>query len=197
VRKCWPRRFRGRDGGEPSSEPFDTTHLVSTILHTVFDVGRLRLLPAFATIARLGETPLQLDLPRSQEAIELTLTKVGFAPLPFKVIPNQDKDVVAQLNALAAPPPPAPTAAAIPRKAETPFKAATKFSTAGVAPRPSVAPAPPRPPAAAPAPRPVASTAAPAAIPRGPTTPAASAPVRTNAPAASSGPRPLKPGAVR
>ena len=145
---------------------------------------------------RLGETPLQLDLPRSQEAIELTLTKVGFAPLPFKVIPNQDKDVVAQLNALAAPPPPAPTAAAIPRKAETPFKAATKLSTTGVGPRPSVAPAPPRPPAAAPAPRPVASTAA-AAIPRGPTTPAASAPVRTNAPAASSGPRPLKPGAVR
>jgi hypothetical protein len=32
-----------RDGGEPLSEPITSKHLVSTIMHTVFDVGQLRL----------------------------------------------------------------------------------------------------------------------------------------------------------
>lgn len=43
----------------------------------------------------LGETPLVLRLPRGEEAVALTLTKEGFAPLPFKVVPNRDKEVVA------------------------------------------------------------------------------------------------------
>ena len=46
----------------------------------------------------LGKTPLMLNLPRSQDAVELTLTKPGYAPLPYKVIPYQDKDVVASLK---------------------------------------------------------------------------------------------------
>lgn len=33
-----------RDGGEPLSEPMTNKHLISTILHTVFDVGILRLM---------------------------------------------------------------------------------------------------------------------------------------------------------
>jgi serine/threonine protein kinase len=57
---------------------------------------------------RLGETPLLLNVPRGQEAMDLVLSKAGFAPLPFKVIPHQDKDVVARLEPLPPPPPAAP-----------------------------------------------------------------------------------------
>ena len=31
-----------RDGGQPATEPFTQKHLISTILHTLFDVGQLR-----------------------------------------------------------------------------------------------------------------------------------------------------------
>lgn len=44
-----------RDGGEPAGNPCNNRNLISTILHTVFDVAQLRLQPAFAQIARLGE----------------------------------------------------------------------------------------------------------------------------------------------
>ncbi len=44
-----------RDGGEPAANPLTTKNLISTILHTVFDVGQLRLAPALAPIARLAE----------------------------------------------------------------------------------------------------------------------------------------------
>jgi uncharacterized protein (DUF1501 family) len=44
-----PRRRRAR------SEGFATPNLVSTILHTAFDVGRLRLRPEFAAITKLAE----------------------------------------------------------------------------------------------------------------------------------------------
>ena len=46
-----------RDGGEPDTEPLTVPHLISTILHTVFDVGRLRLQPGLGQLARLGEHP--------------------------------------------------------------------------------------------------------------------------------------------
>jgi uncharacterized protein (DUF1501 family) len=48
-----------RDGGEPSSDPFNTTNLISTVLHTAFDVGQMRLQPGLNAITRLGEpTPI-------------------------------------------------------------------------------------------------------------------------------------------
>ena len=34
-----------RDGSAPRSEPVTTRHLIATILHTLFDVGQLRLVP--------------------------------------------------------------------------------------------------------------------------------------------------------
>src|SRR2546423_3352686 len=46
-----------RDGGEPAFDRLTTPNLISTILHTVFDVGQLRLQPAFGAINRLGEVP--------------------------------------------------------------------------------------------------------------------------------------------
>jgi hypothetical protein len=46
-----------RDGGEPKSEPIQVPHLISMIMHTVFDVGRLRLQPALAEMSRLGDHP--------------------------------------------------------------------------------------------------------------------------------------------
>jgi tRNA A-37 threonylcarbamoyl transferase component Bud32 len=51
-----------------------------------------------APAGRLGETPLVARLPRGETAVALTLTKEGFAPLPFKVVPNHDKDLVAPLE---------------------------------------------------------------------------------------------------
>jgi serine/threonine-protein kinase len=47
---------------------------------------------------RLGETPLVLRLPRGEAAVALTLTKDGFAPLAFKIVPTRDRDVVAPLE---------------------------------------------------------------------------------------------------
>ncbi len=46
-----------RDGGEPAFDPLGTPNLISTILHTVFDIGQLRLQPALNAITRLGEVP--------------------------------------------------------------------------------------------------------------------------------------------
>jgi uncharacterized protein (DUF1501 family) len=46
-----------RDGGEPRTEPIKVPHLISTIMHTVFDVGRLRLQPDLAQLSRLGDQP--------------------------------------------------------------------------------------------------------------------------------------------
>ncbi len=54
----------------------------------------------------LGETPLLLDLPRGSAAVEVVLTRDGFIPLPFKVLPHQDREVLAQLEHLPPPPPP-------------------------------------------------------------------------------------------
>ena len=34
-----------RDGGEPATENLTPKHLISSILHTVFDVGQLRVTP--------------------------------------------------------------------------------------------------------------------------------------------------------
>ena len=45
-----------RDGGEPARENYTPAHLVSTVLHTVFDVGQLRLMPRLAAVSRLAET---------------------------------------------------------------------------------------------------------------------------------------------
>jgi len=44
-----------KDGGEPASESYNLRHLVSTVLHTVFDVGQLRLVSGLGEIARLAE----------------------------------------------------------------------------------------------------------------------------------------------
>ena len=44
-----------KDGGEPATENLTPKHLISSILHTVFDVGQLRLMPRLAHIARLAE----------------------------------------------------------------------------------------------------------------------------------------------
>ena len=44
-----------RDGSEPISDSQTTENLISTILHTVFDVAELRLHSALATIAQLAE----------------------------------------------------------------------------------------------------------------------------------------------
>lgn len=50
-----------RDGSEPSTDPLNPSHLISTILHTVFDVGELRLLralpPEVAELAQADPIP--------------------------------------------------------------------------------------------------------------------------------------------
>ncbi len=44
-----------RDGGEPATDNLTPKHLISTILHALFDVGKLRLAPGMAQVARLAE----------------------------------------------------------------------------------------------------------------------------------------------
>jgi hypothetical protein len=44
-----------RDGGEPVGDPQSNRNLISTILHTAFDAGQLRLQPALGAISRLAE----------------------------------------------------------------------------------------------------------------------------------------------
>lgn len=46
-----------KDGGEPSTENFGPKHLISTILHSLFDVGKLRVAPSFNVVAKLAEHP--------------------------------------------------------------------------------------------------------------------------------------------
>jgi uncharacterized protein (DUF1501 family) len=46
-----------RDGGEPATDALTPKHLVSTVLHTLFDVGRLRVTSGLTEVARLAEHP--------------------------------------------------------------------------------------------------------------------------------------------
>lgn len=44
-----------KDGGEADSESVGTPNLISTLMHTTFDMGLVRLKPALSGISRLGE----------------------------------------------------------------------------------------------------------------------------------------------
>jgi hypothetical protein len=46
----------------------------------------------------LGETPFVLRLPRGETQVTLVMSKRGFAPATFKVVPNHDKDVATRLE---------------------------------------------------------------------------------------------------
>jgi hypothetical protein len=46
-----------RDGGEPAADALGPRHLISGILHALFDVGKLRVAPGLGEIARLAEHP--------------------------------------------------------------------------------------------------------------------------------------------
>lgn len=46
----------------------------------------------------LGETPFVLRLPRGETPVTLVMSKRGFAPASFKVVPNHDKDVTTRLD---------------------------------------------------------------------------------------------------
>jgi serine/threonine-protein kinase len=136
---------------------------------------------------RLGETPLVVDLPRGRDAVELELTKPGFAPLTFRVVPHQDRDVVARLEPAGAPVPAPIVASTRPtpsRRAATPsarrLSAAAGATTTTVAargPAPAAvggatrAPTPAAPARAATPGRPTAAraTTAPATAPTSPT----------------------------
>jgi eukaryotic-like serine/threonine-protein kinase len=116
---------------------------------------------------RLGETPLLLTLPRGQAVLDFILTRPGYAPLTFKVIPQQDKDVLATLEpARPAPPAPAPNPVA---KVKKPRPLAVARQTPPAPPGSArLAPAP-SPPRANPPPKP--SVAARPNPPRPPTLP--------------------------
>jgi serine/threonine-protein kinase len=109
----------------------------------------------------LGKTPLLLTLPRSQDAVELTLTKPGYAPLPYKVIPYQDKELVASLKRTRGRPPAAAVAggpapmkgpsgpsgpgAVVPARYPAPVAGAPAKAAAAPAPAPAKMPAGPPP----------------------------------------------------
>jgi hypothetical protein len=104
--------------------------------------------------APLGKTPLQVSLPRSQEAMELTFSKPGFAPLALKVVPQQDKDVLASLHRAAARP---PLTAGTPAGPGTQTKTVSVTSTTTSRTERTVTTPAPRPPAASAAAAPAAS----------------------------------------
>jgi serine/threonine protein kinase len=106
----------------------------------------------------LGKTPLLLNLPRSQDAVELTLTKPGYAPLPYKVIPYQDKELVANLKRTRGRAPIAALSAG-PAPGKIPAGAGTAVSARYAAPAPA---------ANGPAKAPAAAAPAPAKVPGGP-----------------------------
>jgi hypothetical protein len=54
-----------RDGGEPLTEPVTMKNLLATIMHTVFDVGQLRL-------DRTLPSDLQRMITEGQPIVELT-----------------------------------------------------------------------------------------------------------------------------
>jgi hypothetical protein len=60
--------------------------------------------PSGSEARRFGETPVVLQLLRAKVPVELLLTKPGFTPVTFKVIPDHDKDAVAPLERLTVPP---------------------------------------------------------------------------------------------
>jgi len=121
---------------------------------------------------RLGETPLLLTLPRGSGVVDFVLTKPGHLPLVFKVIPEQDKDVLATLE----PANPAPAALAASPLAKVKLKKPRPLSAARQAPPPAAgsarfaaAPAPPR--TSSPLKAPVAARPNPPPQPRPPTLP--------------------------
>lgn len=46
-----------RDGGEPIGDELNPKNLISSLLHTAFDIGQLRLMPSMTAVARLGTHP--------------------------------------------------------------------------------------------------------------------------------------------
>jgi hypothetical protein len=46
-----------RDGGEPAVDACNPKHLISTILRSLFDAGKLRLEPEFSAVSKLAEHP--------------------------------------------------------------------------------------------------------------------------------------------
>jgi hypothetical protein len=46
-----------RDGGEPTTDSCNPRNLISTFLHALFDVGKLRITPGLGEVARLAEQP--------------------------------------------------------------------------------------------------------------------------------------------
>jgi hypothetical protein len=115
-----------------------------------------------------------VELPRGQAAVELTLTKLGFAPLAYKVIPNQDKDVIARLEpATSAPRLASSRSAAVRPALRSPVALAAASGAhgrgvvAGSVPPRAGASAAPLPPAASPT-RPTAAAPSAAATPQQP-----------------------------
>jgi eukaryotic-like serine/threonine-protein kinase len=105
----------------PSTAPLPVP-VISPTVRVVVDStpqGAAVALEASASAGRsggsaLGETPVLIDLPRGQAPVELLITKTGFTPLSFRVLPHQDREVLARLEALPPPPPPVAVAPVLP-----------------------------------------------------------------------------------
>jgi hypothetical protein len=87
---------------------------------------------------RVGQTPLLLRLPRGDAAVALTLTREGFAPLAFRVLPNRDKDLVVTLERASAETPATVDAPAV-RHPKAPAMRHVASGAAPVSPAPAPA----------------------------------------------------------
>jgi hypothetical protein len=126
--------------------------------------------PAVRDGARLGDTPLVVELPRADVAVDVTFAKPGFLPLVYRVIPHQDRDVAVRLERVgpvAPAPQPAPLARASSPRAGARHLAQRASSPANAA-APNVSRSPSAPVAAASAPNTPAARPAAAAAPQRP-----------------------------
>jgi len=94
---------RASDGAGAANDPAGAVSRTVQIALDSVPQGATVVLSGAATGEPPRQTPLVLPLARGEAPIELVLTKAGFAPLSFRVIPNRDKDATAVLERETAP----------------------------------------------------------------------------------------------
>jgi eukaryotic-like serine/threonine-protein kinase len=169
VALVWAASRRPAAATGPGSAPSTVVERSPTVRVVLDSVPQSATITAAAISggARLGETPMLLTLPRGPAAVDFVLSKPGFVPLLFKIVPQQDKDVLATLELARATPAPAtprPLAkvrtakpGAPTRKTPVPTRVAARIAPAPTPPRapaPSASAAAPARPAPPPKPRP-------------------------------------------
>jgi serine/threonine-protein kinase len=95
-----PRSCRSQAGATPPPPIVETAPQARTISVSIDSLPQGASVYSDPEKPALGETPMLLILPRSERVESYTLSKDGFESSAIKVIPDQDKPVLAQLKPL-------------------------------------------------------------------------------------------------